>query len=235
MKKRKNVIIVLLIFLIIITITTIFYRCYDYKKHSEYYQVKQPEIETKKILKLGHKIAEENFEIKTQQKNMEFSNVILKEIPSQRYKNQLEMLNIVKKLETELNITINNKWKYYVHSYNDENTSGVIGFIYWINDEIETTKSIILPVEKNTINTVFYSYLNNSINEEDLIERLEKFKNSTVQEKYELSESEIFLEEKTVYLFNYQNNSFYYTYNLFFEVKPLLEINNDYGCEYLID
>ena len=67
-----------------------------------------------------------------------------------------------------------------------------------------------------------------------MLEKLTHFKATTIQEKYNLSAGETFLEEKVIYTYNYKNDSLIYTYNLFFKDEMQL-VNNDIGCEYIIE
>ena len=143
-------------------------------------------------------------------------------------------MSLEKLIFSELNISLDESWKYYIHFYDEEKANGQINFTYYIGSEIETTKTITIPIENNSVHSVSYAYLDKNVNESNLLEKLTHFKATTIQEKYNLSAGETFLEEKVIYTYNYKNDSLIYTYNLFFKDEMQL-INNDIGCEYIIE
>ena len=127
-------------------------------------------------------------------------------------------------IKYNLGVNIDNKWKYIVHYYNEENTSGMIEFIYTIG-EIETNKIVLFTFENNAAIKVYYKHLDKEINETELLARLETFKNTHIQEKMKLKEKEKILEERVKYI---------YSYSVFFsdsEIGPIV----DSGSEYYID
>lgn len=196
----------------------------------------KPDVPTeeKKVLKLGHEISDDFFEIESQTINLPRLDVNLTETELKSYETIEELKDLEQLIFSELNTSLDKRWKYYIHFYDEEKANGLINFIYYIGNEIQTTKTITIPIENNSVNSVSYVYLDNTVNESDLQKKLTNFKETTTQEKYNLSDGETFLEEKVIYMYNYKNDSLTYTYNLFFKDEMQL-INNDIGCEYIIE
>ena len=185
------------------------------------------------ILKLGHTIDSTLYNTNYKTKDIESFYINYPETNLQYYNLQSEISEYVTLLKKELNVTIDNHWKYFIHYYNTDEENGLIQFTYWIGDEIETSKIIIGFIENNNVNELHYYYLDKEVNENELIQTLSNFKNNTRQEKYNLSKDQKYLHEEIKYHFNYENNRLLYTYNLFFEENGA--INNDIGSQYIIN
>lgn len=84
-------------------------------------------------------------------------------------------------IKNNFNININNKWKYQINVISSD--YGLIKFVYYLNDEIETNKAITFEINNDIVDMVYYSYLNENIDEKDIISKVEKFKENTIQEK----------------------------------------------------
>ncbi len=186
-----------------------------------------------KILKLGHTIDSTLYNTNYKTKDIESYYINFPETNLQYYNLQSEISEYVALLKEELNVTIDNHWKFFIHYYNTDKENGLIQFTYWIGDEIETSKIIIGFIDNHHVNTLYYYYLDKEVNENELLQTLSNFKNNTRQEKYNLSKNQKYLHEEIKYHFNYENNSLLYTYNLFFEENGV--INNDIGCQYLVN
>ncbi len=223
--KKQKILKILLILLILGGIVLLF---------CPFVKTPREPSEEKTVLKLGHEISVEVFEIESQKKDFPKLNVNLTETELKRYETTEELINLEKIIFSELNISLDESWKYYIHFYDEEKANGQINFTYYIGSEIETTKTITIPIENNSVHSVSYAYLDKNVNESNLLEKLTHFKATTIQEKYNLSAGETFLEEKVIYTYNYKNDSLIYTYNLFFKDEMQL-INNDIGCEYIIE
>ena len=135
-------------------------------------------------------------------------------------------------IKSNFNIDINNKWKYQINVISSD--YGLIKFVYYLNDEIETNKAITFEINNDIVDMVYYSYLNENIDEKDTISKVEKFKENTVQEKEKLKSTEKLIEEKISYSYNYRLGKVIYTYCLFFQ-KENGTINNSIGSSYFIE
>ena len=135
-------------------------------------------------------------------------------------------------IKNNFNININNKWKYQINVISSD--YGLIKFVYYLNDEIETNKAITFEINNDIVDMVYYSYLNENIDEKDIISKVEKFKENTIQEKKKLKNTEKLIEEKISYSYNYRLGKVIYTYCLFFQ-KENVTINNSIGSSYFIE
>lgn len=136
-------------------------------------------------------------------------------------------------IKTKFNIELDSKWQFMIHLYDGEST-GFVRFLYYLNDEISTNKSIMFFISENKVKRVTYSYLENKIDESLLINKVDKFKNNTIQEKKVLNENEKLLEEKVEFSYNFKLKKLIYSYNLFYENEDGI-IYDDYGSVYFID
>lgn len=135
-------------------------------------------------------------------------------------------------IKTKFNIKLDSKWKFMIHLYDGEST-GFVSFLYYLNDEIATNKSIMFFISENKVKRVTYSYLENKIDESLLINRVNNFKRNTIQEKKVLNENEKILEENVEFSYNFKLKKLIYSYNLSYENVD--GIINDYGSVYFID
>ena len=132
------------------------------------------------------------------------------------------------------------KWNIIVNMFSASDGNGIIKFNYQIKDEIDTNKSILLNVSDNVINKISFINMNFEVDEEKMIKLVNEFKNNIIQEKKEFLENEEFLSEDTKYIYYYNVDELRYTYQLYFYVKygdnpEHKVVNNDYGCEYVIN
>jgi len=132
------------------------------------------------------------------------------------------------------------KWNIIVNMFSVNDGNGIIKFNYQIKDEIDTNKSILLNVSNNVINKISFINMDFDADEENMIKLVNEFKNNTIQEKKEFSENEEFLSEDTKYIYYYNIDELRYTYQLYFYIKygdnsEHKVVNNDYGCEYVIN
>lgn len=132
------------------------------------------------------------------------------------------------------------KWNIIVNMFSASDGNGIIKFNYQIKDEIDTNKSILLNVSNNVINKISFINMNFEVDEEKMIKLVNEFKNNIIQEKKEFLENEEFLSEDTKYIYYYNVDELRYTYQLYFYVKygdnpEHKVVNNDYGCEYVIN
>lgn len=142
--KHKIILHFFIIFFLLFLTFLVFF-CFFFKS-PEFKIQENNSSDSKIILKLGHKVDNNNFEILSQTKEIKRLNIYLKETKLQNYENQKDILPIIESLESEFNILIDQNWKYYIHFYDEEEKNGFIEFTYWIQDEIETTRTILLPI-----------------------------------------------------------------------------------------
>ena len=133
-----------------------------------------------------------------------------------------------------------NKWNIIVNMFAANDGNGIIKFNYQIKDMIDTNKSILLTVSNNVINRISFINMNFETDEDRLIELVNSFKESTIQEKKEFASNEEFLKDEITYSYRYNTDELVYTYQLYFyqqygDEKEDRVINNEYGTEYIIN
>ncbi len=173
---------------------------------------------------------EENI-IKT--KNINLSHTILTERIENKYNNDKELANLVKYIKDTFDIEINNKWEISINYYNNEKADGLVQFVYTIG-EIKTNRSITFVINKDKYDKVYYMCLNDDIDEKNLINRVNLFKNKYVQGKKNLKDGEKFYEENTNFTYYINVDKLIYTYSYFFKYNNDI-INDDWGTVRLID
>ena len=134
-------------------------------------------------------------------------------------------------IQNNFNIEINNKWKVQINKIS--NDYGLVRFVYYINGYISTNKAITFSVNDKKVEKVYYSFINENLDESVIINKVKKFKNNIVQEKKKLNKDETLIEEKTTYDYNYRTNKITYTYCLYFQNGYGI-INNDYCSIYFL-
>lgn len=144
--------------------------------------------------------------------------------------NNLKM--ILDYIQNDFDIEIDNKWKYQINIISLD--YGLIKFVYYLNEEIGTNRSIIFEINDGIVDKVYYSYINEYVNEKEIIKNVEKFKKTTIQEKKELRDNEKIIEEKITYNYNYRIGKVIYTYCLFFQNEHG-SIDNSYGSTYFVE
>lgn len=128
-------------------------------------------------------------------------------------------------------------WETTLKYFADDLSVGMIKIIYTIEDTITTNKAAICSIENGRIVRIAYTNMEMETDEADLLERVEKFKSKTAQEKKTFEEDELFLSEDIQYNYYYNLDTLVYCYQLFFYEGTDLGavINNDYFSEYIID
>ncbi len=134
-------------------------------------------------------------------------------------------------IQNNFNIEINNKWKVQINKIS--NDYGLVRFVYYINGYISTNKAITFSVNDKKVEKVYYSFINENLDESVIINKVKKFKNNIVQEKKKLNKDETLIEEKTTYDYNYRTNKITYTYCLYFQNGYGI-VNNDYCSIYFL-
>ena len=70
--------------------------------------------------------------------------------------NNLKM--ILDYIQNDFDIEIDNKWKYQINIISLD--YGLIKFVYYLNEEIGTNRSIIFEINDGIVDKVYYSYIN---------------------------------------------------------------------------
>lgn len=148
---------------------------------------------------------------------------------SKQYYKDLEYF--ISYIKSEFNIDVNSKWKFRIHFYH-EKSSGFVYFRYCINDEIETNKGFMFTISNNKIKEVNYYYLDEKVDESKILNRINKFKRNTIQEKPVLKSNEKIKNENTRYLYYCHNSKIVYEYVM--DVTDSF-VEDSYVSIYLVD
>lgn len=156
------------------------------------------------------------------------------------YEYEEKYLKVIQYIKHKYSNFDTKKWNIVVNMFSASDGNGIIKFNYQIKNEIDTNKSILLNVSNNVINKISFINMDFDVEEEKMIKLVNEFKNNIIQEKKEFSENEEFLSEDTKYIYYYNVDELRYLYQLYFYIKygDNLEhkvVNNDYGCEYVIN
>ena len=81
-------------------------------------------------------------------------------------------------IQKNFNIKINNKWKVQINKIS--NDYGLVRFVYYINGYISTNKAITFSVNDKKVEKVYYSFINENLDESVIINKVKKFKNNIV-------------------------------------------------------
>ncbi len=132
------------------------------------------------------------------------------------------------------------KWSIMINMYAVDDGNGMIKLNYQIKDIIDTNKSIIFTISNNVINKVTFINMDYDVDEDKLVNLVNEFKNSSIQEKKEFATNEEFLKEDVTYTYRFNTDELRYTYQLFFYQQYGNDpnekvINNEYGTEYIIN
>ncbi|MBP5236002.1 MAG: hypothetical protein J6128_00450 [Clostridia bacterium] len=131
-------------------------------------------------------------------------------------------------------IYIDGSWKAFVHYYNIEQTSGMAEFMYTVG-EINTNKAVLFQLEDGKAVRVYYKNLENALDENSLLERVDMFRQRYEQEQPVLGDDEHLEEEKISYTYYYGTDKLVYCYNVFFSYGEHRVINNDWGTQCYIN
>ena len=188
------------------------------------------------VLKLNHNVDLVELEpskiIQEKQENLAVGN--LPEVERKMYEKESYLDPIINYIKNTFNVDIDSRWEYVIHYYNEEKTDGMIQFTYMIGSEIRSNKNITFGYENGYIKDIYYKLLDKEIDEQDLIERVRKFKDKYTQEKLVLKKGETFYSEDTNYSYYYNVDKLVYSYAVFFKYDGGI-INNDNGTSYFID
>lgn len=140
----------------------------------------------------------------------------------------------IKKLCSDFNPDEN--WHITVNYYTDDFSCGLLKLIYYIDDFIETDKSIVCNINDGYITNISFGNLTKRVNENAVIEYVKVFDCTHIQEKHIFKEDEELLSEDFNYIYYYSSAKLIYQYQLFYynNYSGLKVINNDCFSEYLI-
>lgn len=178
----------------------------------------------------------EGTEAETESISVLLEDLSLPETALKPYENEEFLAPVAAVLETELGLTLDGNWKFYIHYYTQEQDVGVLAMTYWVGGLIATNRAITVPIENGTATTVIYSYLDRTLDEEALLRKYENFRDTHVQQRDNLlgEDFEIY-EESTIYTYNFRTDSLKYTYNIFYRHIDTGIIDNTYGTELVIE
>ncbi len=206
-----------------------------------YAAAKEPELIW---LKLPHYL-EEDFNSSEGQEQISFETDISFPVPESFKKSDIAL--VPEDIPTELTDKIKENapgfdfsekgWSAFINYYTQDFSGGILKIIYSIGEKITTNKAAVCIIEDGVITKVTLVNMSLEADEEELLERMEIFENSTTQEKKIFEENEEFLSEDISYNYYYNIDTLTYCYQLFFYENTSVGqvINNDYGSEYIID
>ncbi|MBR2042610.1 MAG: hypothetical protein IJ945_09620 [Oscillospiraceae bacterium] len=131
-------------------------------------------------------------------------------------------------------------WETLLSYHTSDFSAGIIKAVYVIEGKISTNKAIVCTIENGKIIRINYTNMDMEIDESheaELLRKVENFENTTTQTKKIFEEGEEFLSEEVHYNYYYNIDKLVYVYQLYFYVGTGSEkvVNNDYGCEYIIE
>ena len=177
----------------------------------------------------------EGTEAETQTASILLEDLTLPETELKPYENESFLAPVAAALETELGLTLDGRWKFYIHYYTQEQDAGVLAMTYWIDGVIATNRAVTLYIENGSTATVVYSYLDRPLDEETLLEKYENFASTHVQQRDNvLGEAFEIDAESTLYSYNFRTDTLMYTYNIFYRHIETGIIDNSYGTEAVI-
>ena len=153
------------------------------------------------------------------------------------YENDSKVEELVTIIKNDFNIIISNKWKYYIHYFDKDKKFGTITFIYYINNIIGTNRAIHFYIADGIIDEISYSYLNEYLNEEELLYSYNYFINHFIQERGVIDRFKNYytiVKDDFHYNYNFKNKKLKYTYQIFYRY-PAGAIDNDWGTETYIE
>lgn len=194
-----------------------------------------PENGGKTVLKLKYwpELSEEMEEKPEEIRSIELEYGELREVREQPCGDGLGLDVFSGYVRDELGVELDERWKVFVHFYDEEETVGMVEFLYTIG-EIDTNKSIIFNLDSGKADTLYFKNLDAQADEQDLLRRVGLFREKYVQEKRTLEKGEAFESEKTSFTYYYNRDRLVYSYFYFFSYGDGV-INNDWGTECFID
>ena len=161
--------------------------------------------------------------------------VALPETEQQPFLQNDAAVPITDHIRKEFGLTIDDNWLFTVHYYNEEQSDGLIQFVYTIGKEIKTNRAVTFFIESGKIHRMTHSYLDSRADEAALIAAKAEFENTYEQERINpLGEGWSVDGETTDYVYNYKTNQLKYSYNIFLIENEIGIINNDYGTEVIV-
>lgn len=199
----------------------------------------QPPSEWKILLPLRYfeldSAVHEGTAAKTEAASILLEDLSLPETPLKSYEGEPFLAPVEEALEETIGLTLDGRWKYYIHYYTPEQDEGLVSMTYWIDDVIATNRAVTLPIEGGKIHTVIYSYLNHPLDEAALLNKYEEFKNTHIQQRDNvLGEDFEIYGESTLYSYNFRTDQLSYSYNIFYIHTESGIIDNTYGTEMVI-
>lgn len=178
----------------------------------------------------------EGMEAETEEVSIQLENLVLPETALKTYENDPFLSSVAAALEKEVGLTLDGRWKFYIHYYTPEQDQGMLAMTYWVDGIIATNRAVTIHIKNGTANTVVYSYLDSPLDEETLLEQYEHFINTHEQQRENLlgEDFEIYT-ESTLYSYNFRTEQLRYTYNIFYRHIETGIIDNSYGTEMVIE
>lgn len=194
----------------------------------------------KTILKLDHKLGVDSAYMADGQEmvmaEVDYIEIDLTETSFTQYTDGVlpELVSLINHQYPDL---LNSNWEYMVHFYDEQQTTGLVQFRYVINNEILTDKNIVFHYENGVINSAAYSNISKTVDEDDIVARVNSFKDNHIQEQKKLKNDEEFIKETVQYSYDYNRDKLVYSYTLFFYKGQyeLRVIDNNTVSEYFID
>ena len=178
----------------------------------------------------------EGTEAETETASILLEDLALPETALKPYENEEFLAPVAAALETELGLTLDGRWQYYIHYYTQEQDVGILAMTYWIDGIIATNRAVTLYLENGSAATVIYSYLDAPLDEEILLEKYENFAGTHVQQRSNMLGEAFELDaESTLYSYNFRTDTLMYTYNIFYRHIETGIIDNSYGTEVVIE
>ena len=177
----------------------------------------------------------EGTEAETEEKSILLKGLVLPETALKPYETEEFLAPVAAILKTELDLTLDGNWQFYIHYYTQAQDVGVLALIYWIDGVIATNRAVTIPIENGTATTVIYSYLDRTVDEDTLLRKYQNFRDTHVQQRDNvLGEDFEFYGESTLYTYNFRTEQLRYTYNIFYRHIKTDIIDNSYGTEVVI-
>ena len=177
----------------------------------------------------------EGTEAETEAVSVLLEDLDLPETALKPYENDPFLTSVAAALKTELGLTLDSRWQFYIHYYTQEQDTGILAMTYWIDGVIATNRAVTLYIENGAADTVIYSYLDRPLDEKALLEKYENFASTHVQQRDNVLGDAFEIDsESTLYSYNFRTDTLLYTYNIFYRHIETGIIDNSYGTELVI-
>ena len=178
----------------------------------------------------------EGMEAETEEISILLEDLVLPETALKTYENDPFLSSVAATLESELGLTLDGHWKFYIHYYTPEQDQGILSMTYWVDGIIATNRAVTIHIENGTAHTAVYSYLDSPLDKETLLEKYEHFINTHEQQRKNLlGEAFEIYAESTLYSYNFRTEQLRYTYNIFYRHIETGIIDNSFGTELVIE